>query len=64
MHDGLAIRPDLPQDWRMNQMIDADLIERVVAAMREAARLNGPDSPHTELEAMALAAIWTIKERR
>lgn len=48
----------------MNHDYDADLIQRVVQAMREAARLNGPDSPHTELEAMALAAIWTIKERR
>lgn len=45
----------------MNHDPDADLIQRVVQAMREAARTNGADSPHTELEAMALAAIAELR---
>ncbi|NKI99573.1 hypothetical protein [Novosphingobium sp. SG707] len=43
----------------MNQ-IDPELLERVVAAMREAARRNGADSPYTEIEAMARAAVGVV----
>lgn len=45
----------------MNQEIDENLIDRVMQAMREAARLNSPDSPHTNLEAMAQAAIKVVR---
>lgn len=45
----------------MKQMTDTDLIDRVMQAMQEAARLNGPDSPHTNLEAMAQAAIKVVR---
>lgn len=47
----------------MNHDPDANLIQRVVQAMREAARMNGADSPHTDLEAMARAAIGMVLMR-
>jgi ABC-type phosphate transport system permease subunit len=44
----------------MNQEIKEELLQRVIQAMREAARLNGQGSPHTDLEVMARAAIEEI----